>query len=139
MDGSAVQANDSIGDSQSETDAAGLAAASVINSIERTKNFAQGFFRNAGAGIGHPDDGFRLHSGICVFKPDLDCRTLPRVTGSVSHHVFDSAVQKRWGSYDYWIAVNHADNVGVSALRFEVGIAADFLEHFCHVNGRFLA
>src|SRR5438309_10109119 len=78
MDGSAVQANDSIRDSKSETDATSLAAASVIHTIEGTKNFAQGFFRNAGAGIGYPDNGFMLESGIRPLDTNLDCRTPTR-------------------------------------------------------------
>src|SRR3989442_12871130 len=138
MDASTMQTNDSIRDSQPETDATGLAATSVIDAIERTKNFAQGFFRNAGAGIGYPDNGFRLRTGICMFKPDLDRRTLPRVTGSVSHDVFDSAMQKRGGSHDHRIAANHAVDAAVPALRFEIRIAAYFLEHFCHVNRQLL-
>src|SRR5437773_6216246 len=134
MDASTMQTNDSIRDSQPETDATGLAATSVIDAIERAKNFAQGFFRNAGAGIGHPDNSFRLRTGICMFKPDLDRRAFPRVTGSVSHDVFDSAMQKRGGSHDHGIAANHAVDAAVPALRFEIRIAAYFLEHFCHVN-----
>src|SRR5207245_5937242 len=121
------QATGSIRDSQPATEATGVAATSVIDAIERTKNFAQGFFRNAGAGIGYPDNGFRLRTGICMFKPDLDRRTLPRVTGSVSHDVFDSAMQKRGGSHDHGIAANHAVDAAVPALRFEIRIAAYFL------------
>src|SRR5689334_10978570 len=127
MDDSTMQTNDSIRDSQSETDATGLAAASVINSVEGTKNVAQGDFRNAVAGIGYPDDGFMLDSGIRPLKTNLDRRAFPRVTGSVSHHVFDSAVQKRGGSHDHGIAANHTADFAVPALRFEIGIAADFL------------
>src|SRR5437899_3462261 len=138
MDASTMQTNDSIRDSQPETDATGLAATSVIDAIEGTKNFAQGFFRNAGAGIGYPDDGFMLDSGIRPLETNLDCRTLPRVTGSVSHHVLDSAMQKRGGSHDHGIAANHAVDAAVPALRFEIRIAAYFLEHFCHVNRQLL-
>src|SRR5438067_4347876 len=138
MDGSAVQANDSIRDSKSETDATSLATASVVNSVEGTKNLAQGFFRNAGTGIGYADDGFMLDSGIRPLETNLDCRTLPRVTGSVSHDVFDSAMQKRGGSHDHGIAANHAVDAAVPALRFEIRIAAYFLEHFCHVNRQLL-
>src|SRR5438552_12565371 len=138
MDASTMQTNDSIRDSKSETDGTRLGATSVVNSVEGTKNLAQGFFRNAGTGIGYADDGFMLDSGIRPLETNLDCRTLPRVTGSVSHDVFDSAMQKRGGSHDHGIAANHAVDAAVPALRFEIRIAAYFLEHFCHVNRQLL-
>src|ERR1700685_398719 len=47
-DGAAVQCNRSFGDGEAEADASGLAAAGIVDAVERAKQLVKRFFRYAG-------------------------------------------------------------------------------------------
>src|SRR5436190_10345682 len=79
LDSSTMQTNGAFRDGQAQSDATGLPAASVIDAIERPKQFVERFSRHTRTRIRNLDDSFRFTRSLFALQTDLDVRTFTRV------------------------------------------------------------
>ena len=76
LDGPTVEADSALGDGEPQPYAAGLAAAGIINAIERPEKLVQRFLGHAGTRIHDSDNGFR--SADCRGRaPAVICALVP--------------------------------------------------------------
>src|SRR5579863_2684718 len=88
LDFSAVQAHGAISDGQAQADAASLAAAGIVDAIERAEQFVECVLGNSGAAVGHTDYCFRGTRGVALLETHLDARALMRVTDGIAYDIF---------------------------------------------------
>ena len=133
-----MQANRALGDGQSQSDAAGLAAAGIVDAIKRLKEFVERFFRHARTGVGNLDDSFRADCSLPALQSDLHVRAFACVVDSIAHHVFDGTSQQcRIAHHHAVIHLGYVD-LALAALRLEFGVLGDFADELFQADRDFL-
>src|ERR1700722_9033094 len=90
-DPATVEAHRTLGDRQSKTDAARVAAASIVQAVEGLKQFFQRISRNTVAAISHPD--YRLaNCARALFQLNLHYRAFAGIADRVARDILDRTV-----------------------------------------------
>src|SRR5712691_8713069 len=91
----AMKAHCALGNGESQTDAAGLAASSIIQAIEGLKQFFQRIGRNSITAIRNSNHGLAPGRRLGSLQINLHRRAFASITDGIAHHILDRTVQQR--------------------------------------------
>src|SRR5712671_4374134 len=118
-----MEAYCAFGNREAQPDPTSLPATSIVQTVERLKQFFQRICGNAIAAIGHPNHGFLTADAFPLLQMDLNRRAFAGVADSVAHHVLDRTVQQGCISVhcpvSWW---DFAVYVAATRLRFELRV-----------------
>ena len=89
-----MEADGSFGDGQSQSDAAGVSAAGVIEAVKRLKQLVECVGGNSRAAVADVQHSLRPAYGNGSTQLDLNRRSFRSVTDRVADDVLDGAVQQ---------------------------------------------